>query len=475
MTATTCTAAAGDDFIENITFDELAIGQSARLVRTLSQSDIQAFAAVSGDTNPAHLDPAYADATLFQGVIAHGMWGGALISAVLGTQLPGPGTIYLEQALRFSRPVRVGDTLTVTATVLSKDDARKRVELDCQVSNQHGERVLSGVAKVLAPTEKVRQPRTPLPQLRLFDPEARLKAWVAQAAGTPAVHCGVVHPCHPGVLEGVLRAAHAGLIVPQLIGPPERIHAAAEQAGLNLQGVEIIEAPHSDAAAVVAAQRAADGRLEALIAGSLALSELLDAVRAQTALHTRRRLSHVFRLDVPGHARPLWLTDAMLHAAPTLADKADIARNAIDLLRVMGVEQPRVAVLSASEQVDAAVPSTIDAAALCKMVDAGQIGGGLIDGPLAFDSAVSPASAQGKHPRSAVAGQADVLLAPDMETGSMLARQLLYLGGATASGVIVGARVPITVVTHRHDSANAYLASAVLAKRLALHHRLVRP
>ena len=475
MTAVACIAPGGDDFIENITFDELSLGQCARLVRTLSQADIQAFAAVSGDTNPAHLDPVYADATLFQGVIAHGMWGGALISAVLGTQLPGPGTIYLEQALRFSRPVRVGDTLTVTVTVLSKDEARKRVELDCLVSNQHGEKVLSGVAKVLAPTEKVRQPRTPLPQLRLFDPEARLKAWVAQAEGTPAMRCGVVHPCHAGVLEGALRAAHAGLIVPQLIGPPERIRATAEQAGLDLHGIDVIDAPHSDAAAGVAARLAADGRLEALIAGSLGLPELLDAVRAQPALRTSRRLSHVFRLDVPGHARPLWLTDAMLHSAPSLADKADIARNAIDLLRVMGIEQPRVAVLSASETVDAAVPSTIDAAALCKMVDSGQIGGGLIDGPLAFDSAVSLPAAQSKHPRSAVAGQADVLLAPDMESGSMLARQLLYLGGATASGVIVGARVPITVVTHRHDSANAYLASAVLAKRLALHHRLVRP
>ena len=456
-------------------FEDLQPGMSTSFGKTITEADIVLFAGASGDNNAVHINEEFAQTTPFKGRIAHGMLTASVISAAIASRLPGPGTIYLEQALRFSRPVRVGDTLTVTATVLSKDDARKRVELDCQVSNQHGERVLSGVAKVLAPTEKVRQPRTPLPQLRLFDPEARLKAWVAQAAGTPAVHCGVVHPCHPGVLEGVLRAAHAGLIVPQLIGPPERIHAAAEQAGLNLQGVEIIEAPHSDAAAAVAAQRAADGRLEALIAGSLALSELLDAVRAQTALHTRRRLSHVFRLDVPGHARPLWLTDAMLHAAPTLADKADIARNAIDLLRVMGVEQPRVAVLSASEQVDAAVPSTIDAAALCKMVDAGQIGGGLIDGPLAFDSAVSPASAQGKHPRSAVAGQADVLLAPDMETGSMLARQLLYLAGATACGVIVGARVPITVVTHRLDSANAYLASAVLAKRLALHHRLVRP
>lgn len=463
------------DLIENVPFDELRIGQSARLVRTLSQADIQAFAAVSGDTNPAHLDQAYADASMFHGVIAHGMWGGALISAVLGTTLPGPGTIYLEQTLRFSRPVRVGDTLTVTVTVLTKETEKKRVELDCVVSNQHGDKVLSGVARVLAPTEKLRQPRIHAPLIQLFDPEARLKALLAQGQGLAAVRCGVVHPCHAGVLEGALRAAREGLIEPVLIGPPERIRETAESAGLDLQGIEMIAAPHSAAAAATAAVLAAEGRVEALMAGSLRKDELLAAVAATSALHTRRRLSHVFRFDVPSYAKPLLLTDAVLHAAPTLAEKADIARNAMDLARIMGVELPRVAVLSAAEEIDAGVPSSIDAASLCKMAERGQIAGGLVDGPLAFDSAVSAQSAHARHPHSPVAGQADVLLAPDMEAASMLARQLQYLAGATASGMIMGARVPITLVTHRHDTANAYLASAVLAKRVAHHHRLVRP
>lgn len=477
MTAAVSPVAAGGDHdqIENHTFDELRIGQSARLVRTLSQADIQAFAAVSGDTNPAHLDPVYADATMFHGVIAHGMWGGALISAVLGTTLPGPGTIYLEQSLRFARPVRVGDTLTVTVAVLSKDEQRKRVELDCLVTNQQQEQVLSGVARVLAPTEKLRLPRIRAPQIQLFDPEARLKTLLAQAQGLAAVRCGVVHPCHAGVLEGALRAAREGLIEPVLIGPPERIRETAAAAGIDLRGLELIAAPHSVASAATAALLAAEGRVEALMAGSLRKDELLAAVQAAHALHTRRRLSHVFRFEVPSYAKPLLLSDAVLHAAPTLAEKADIARNALDLARIMGVATPRLAVLSAAEEIDAAVPSTIDAAALCKMADCGQITGGLIDGPLAFDSAVSPQSARAKHPDSAVAGQADVLLAPDMETASMLARQLQYLAGATASGLIMGARVPITLVTHRHDGATAYLAAAVLAKRVAHHYRLVRP
>lgn len=480
MSLTTTTTPRSDrsdevDLIENVTFDELQIGQSARLVRALSQADIQAFAAVSGDTNPAHLDPVYADATMFHGVIAHGMWGGALISAVLGTTLPGPGTIYLEQSLRFSRPVRVGDTLTVTVTVTAKEVDKKRVELDCLVTNQQQEKVLSGVARVLAPTQKVRQPRIHAPLIQLFDPEARLKALLTLGQGLAAVRCAVVHPCHAGVLEGAARAAREGLIEPVLIGPPERIREAAESAGLDLRGIEVIAVPHSSAAAAKAALLAAEGRVEALMAGSLRRDELLAAVQATEALHTRRRLSHVFRFDVPTYAKPLLLTDAVLHSAPTLADKADMARNAIDLARLLGVETPRVAVLSASEEVEAAVPSSLDAAALCKMAERGQIVGGLVDGPLAFDSAVSAQSAQAKHPQSPVAGQADVLLAPDMETASMLARQLQYLAGATACGLIMGACVPITLVTHRHDTAAAYLASAVLAQRVAHHYRLVKP
>lgn len=463
------------EVIENLTFDELRIGQSARLVRTLSQADIQAFAAVSGDTNPAHLDPVYADATMFHGVIAHGMWGGALISAVLGTTLPGPGTIYLEQSLRFARPVRVGDTLTVTVTVLARDEQKKHVALDCTVSNQQQDKVLSGVARVLAPTEKLRLPRIQAPQIQLFDPEARLKALLAQGHGVAAVRCGVVHPCHAGVLEGALRAAREGLIEPVLIGPPERIRETAETAGIELEGVELLAAPHSAASAAAGAMLAAEGRIEALMAGSLRKEELLAAVQAAPALRTRRRLSHVFRFEVPTYAKPLLLTDAVLHAAPTLAEKSDMVRNAIDLARIMGVQTPRVAVLSAAEEIDAGVPSTIDAASLCKMADCGQITGGLIDGPLAFDSAVSAQSARAKHPNSAVAGQADVLLAPDLEAASMLARQLQYLAGATASGLVMGARVPITLVTHRQDGATAYLASAVLAKRVAHHYRLVKP
>jgi phosphate acetyltransferase len=210
------------EWTENITYDELQIGQSAKLIRTLTLDDIRAFAAVSGDTNPAHLDPEYANDTIFHGVIAHGMWGGALISAVLGTQFPGPGTIYLQQDLHFTRPVHIGDTLTVVVTVSSKDDEKKRVGLDCQVINQKGEHVLHGDAKVIAPTQKVRRPKINAPHIQLFDPEERLQALLDKAADLEAVRCAVVHPCDAESITGALDAARAGLIIPVLVGPIEK-------------------------------------------------------------------------------------------------------------------------------------------------------------------------------------------------------------------------------------------------------------
>ncbi|MEY2620561.1 MAG: hypothetical protein RIT26_381 [Pseudomonadota bacterium] len=457
-----------DTWIENHTLEELQPGQTARLVRQLTLADIQAFAAVSGDTNPAHLDPEYAKDTLFHGVIAHGMWGGSLISALLGTEFPGPGTIYLRQDLHFTRPVRVGDTLTVEVKVLSKDLAKRQVELDCQVLNQHLQQVLHGLALVLAPTEKVRRPRVTAPQIQLIDPQARFKALLAQGKGLSAVRCAVVHPCDPESLEGAISAAEHGLIIPVLIGPVSKIRATAQAAGVSLQDLECVDVPHSHAAAVEAVRRAVAGDVEILMKGSLHTDELLHEVVQQPGLRTGRRMSHVFRFDVPMYPKPLWVTDAALNIAPSLRDKADIVQNAIDLARSMGVTQPKVAVLAAVETVNPEMPATLDAAALCKMADRGQILGGLIDGPLAFDNAISMHAAQIKHITSAVAGDADILMVPDLESGNILAKQLEYLAGASGAGLVVGARVPIAL-TSRADSAMTRVASALLA--LVAAHR----
>ena len=456
-----------DEWMENVTYDELSVGQSARLVRTVTVEDIQAFAAVSGDINPAHLNAEYADATMFHGVIAHGMLGAALISALFGTQFPGPGTIYLGQELKFTKPVRIGDTLTVLATVTEKDDEKKRIAVDCQVSNQKGEVVLKGVARLMPPTQKVRVPRVNAPQIQLFDPEARQKALLALTEGLDSVRCAVVHPCDEGSLSGALDAAQHCLIVPVLIGPEGRIRRVAEEAGLSLEGVEILHVEHSHAAAQLAAEMAANKDVEVLMKGSLHTDELLKAVLGQPALRTGRRLSHVFRFDVPLYAKPLLITDAAINIRPTLPEKADIIQNAIDFARIMGTEAPKVAVLSAVETVTPTIPSTIDAAALCKMADRGQIKGGLLDGPLAFDNAISPEAVRIKGIDSAVAGQADILAVPDLESGNMVAKQLEYLAGASGSGLVLGARVPIAL-TSRADGPTARVASAVLAV-LAAH------
>ncbi len=455
-----------NDFIENVTFDELTVGQSARLLRTLTLADIQAFAAVSGDTNPAHLDAKYANDTLFHGVIAHGMWGGALISALLGTQFPGPGTIYLEQALHFTKPVRIGDTLTVTATVVSKDEAKKSVELDCQVLNQKGQRVLHGTARVLAPTEKVRLAHINAPQIQLFDPEARFKELLALGAGLAPVRCAVVHPCDVGSLSGAMDSARYGLIEPVLIGPERRIRQLANEAGIDLQGVEVISVPHSHAAAEKAADLAVKGLVTILMKGSLHTDELVHAVLAQRSLLTGRRMSHVFRFDIPLYSKPLLITDAALNIHPTLTEKVDIIQNAIDFARIMGVKLPKVAILSAVETVNPNIPSTLDAAALCKMAERGQIKGGVLDGPLAFDNAISAHAAQVKGIKSTVAGDVDILAVPDLESGNMLAKQLEYLAGASGAGLVLGARVPIAL-TSRADGPMNRVASALLAQMAA--------
>ena len=459
-----------NEWLENYPYEEIVLGQTARLVRTLTVADIQAFAAVSGDTNPAHLDPEYANATLFHGVIGHGMWGGSLISSLLGTVFPGPGTIYLEQNLHFSRPVRVGDTLNVTVICTAKHDEKNAIDLDCLLVNQKGERVLYGVARVMAPTEKLRMPRIHAAHISLFDPEQRHANLLALGAHLEPVRCGVVHPCDADSLQGAMDAHHAGLIKAVLIAPEKKLRAVAAEAGIDLAGIEVIDVAHSHAAAELAAQMAADQNLEALMKGCLHTDELIHAVVSQKGLRTGRRMSHVFRFEAPMYPKPLYITDAALNIAPTLAEKADIVQNAILFAQIMGVAQPKVAILSAVETVNPNIPSTIDAAALCKMADRGQIKGGLLDGPLAFDNAVSTHAAEIKHIASAVAGQADILVAPDLESGNMMAKQLEYLAGASGSGVVLGARVPIAL-TSRADSATTRSASALLAKLIAHHYR----
>jgi len=456
-------------YIENKTFDEIKVGDSAELTRTLGRQDIELFAVMSGDVNPAHVDEEYAKSDIFHEVIAHGMWGGALISAVLGTELPGPGTIYLNQSLSFRRPVGLGDTVTVRVSVKEKKPQKKRLIFDCLCLNQDGETVIKGEADVIAPTEKVRRPRAVLPEVHLHERGARYKELINAARELEPIRTVVVHPCDPVSLKGALEAKGQGLIHPVLVGPQEKIKAAAAQSNSELDSIEIVDVPHSHAAAARAVELVREGNAEALMKGALHTDELMSAVlKRDIGLRTERRMSHVFALDVPHYSKPLFITDAAINIYPDLLAKRDIVQNAIDLAQSLGIQTPKVAILSAVETINPKIAGTVEAAALCKMADRGQITGGIVDGPLAFDNAISPEAARIKGITSPVAGHADILIASDLETGSMLAKQLLYLAGAEAAGIVLGARVPI-MLTSRADGTLSRLASAAVAQ-LFVHH-----
>jgi phosphate acetyltransferase len=296
----------------------------------------------------------------------------------------------------------------------------------------------------------------------------RLIEFCKTLAPTPTA---VVHPCDQASLEGAIEAARLGLIAPILVGPRERIEALAASLGTDLAGVQIVDAPHSAAAATIAVQLVREGRAEALMKGSLHTDELMAAVvKRDTGLRTARRVSHCFVMDVPGHDEALIITDAAVNIAPTLEEKADILQNAIDLAHALRIEEVRVAILSAMETVNPKVPSTVEAAALCKMVDRHQITGALVDGPLALDNAIDLEAAKVKKIDSPVAGRANVLLVPDLEAGNMLAKSLSFLAGADAAGIVLGARVPI-ILTSRADSILTRLASCAVAALVAKARR----
>jgi phosphate acetyltransferase len=297
-----------------------------------------------------------------------------------------------------------------------------------------------------------------------------------EAAKTKApLPTAVAHPCDETSLSGALEAYRAGLIVPLLVGPADRIRSVAKANKLDIGRFEIIDVPHSQAAAEKAVALVREGKAELLMKGSLHSDELLaEVTRRETGLRTGRRISHVFIMDVPTHPQTLFITDAAVNIAPDLMAKRDIVQNAIDLYRGLGLGTPKVAILSAVETVTVAIPSTIEAAALCKMADRGQITGGELDGPLAFDNAISPEAAEIKGIKSPVAGRAQILVVPDLEAGNMLAKNLSFLSKADAAGIVLGARVPV-ILTSRADNVRTRLASCAVASLLAHSRKSIEP
>lgn len=464
------------EFVENKTFDEIRIGDSASLTRTLTVEDIRLFALVSGDVNPTHLDADYAATSMEHHKISgHSMWAGTLLSALLGNQLPGPGTMYREQNLYFHRQVVLGETVIVSITVREKNENKPLIIFDCKCVDQEDNLIYTGCAHVLAPTEKIKRPRALLPKVRMNMPGVQLERLVEMTDCYEPIRMAVVHPADKNSLIGAIEAAKANLIIPVLVGPRDKILSVAEEEEVDLSNYEIIDTEHSHAAAAQSVAMARAGEVEAIMKGSLHTDELMhETVQRGTGISSARRMSHVFLMDVPTYPRPLLVTDAAINIDPSLDTKRDIVQNAIELAQALGVPEPKVALLSAVETVSSKMRSTLEAAAICKMADRRQIVGGVVDGPLAFDNAVSEEAARIKGIISPVAGQADILVAPDLEAGNMVAKQLEYLAEAQSSGIVLGARVPIAL-TSRADRVLSRMASCALALLLVRNKKKIIP
>jgi len=449
----------------NRPYDSLKIGDTAELARSCSVDDFYVFANNSGNHNPLHLANEDGDGDNKKEAVAPAMFIGALISAVLGNILPGAGSLYKSQTLEFTAIAHAGDELISKVTLVEKRPNREVVFDTIVTRVSDGAIIVKGQAVVVAPEKEMVFAEIDLPGL-IVERHRHFDALLEKARQLPAMPTAVVAPEEPNSLGGALLAARETIIDPILIGDPEKITAAAAQLGISTDRFEILPVRDHFQAANTAVDLVAEGRAKALMKGHLHTDELLKAaLRRDGGLRAGRRLTHVFVMDVPGQPRPLLVTDAAINIEPDLETKIDITQNAIDLAISLGIEQPRAGILSAIETVNPAIRSSVDAALLSKMAERGQIKGGLVDGPLAMDNAVSLAAARTKGIVSEVAGRTDILVFPNLDAGNMMAKQLTYIANAEGAGVVMGAKVPI-ILTSRADDDKARLASCAVA---ALH------
>lgn len=451
------------NLITNTPFDRLTLGMEAESRRLCVADDLYVFAHASGNMNPLHIPDADGDGDGKPDpkAVAPAAWIGSLISAVLGNELPGPGTIYESQTLRFLGRAHAGDTLVIRVRLTGKADGR-RVSFDTWVELADGTRILEGEAVVIAPDHAQSFDASDVPGLSV-QRHVHFDRLLAEAAPLEAMPTAVVAPEDANSLGGALLAMRHTLIHPILIGDRHKIAAAAHELGEDIAGCSVIHVESHREAAAMGVTLVHEGRAKALMKGYLHTDELLgQVVKSDGGLRIGRRLSHVFVFDVPGLQHLLFVTDAAINIAPDLETKVDIVQNAIDLARTLGVETPKVGVLSAVETVNPKIPSTLDAAILSKMAERGQIRYGIVDGPLAMDNAIDMNAARTKGIKSLVAGQADILIAPNLESGNMLAKELTFVAHAEAGGIVIGAKCPI-ILTSRSDDDKARLASCAIA------------
>lgn len=449
----------------NRTFNELQTGDVAELRRLISADDLYVFAAASGNHNPMHLTDSDLDGDGRNERVAQGMFVASMISAVLGTQLPGAGTLYRRQVLDFHERAHAGEELICRVEVLDKlPDGRVRLATSVR-RIADGALIVAGEAEVLAPQTKFECDEVEIPGL-IVQRHRHFEALLERAKPLPALPTAVVCPDDANSLGGALLAARQSIITPILIGRASAIAATAAAMGADLTGIELIDVDSDLAAATMACTLVHTGRAAAVMKGHLHTDDLLKPMLEKgTGLRVGRRFTHVFVMDVPGQPEPVMVTDAAINIAPDLATKVDICQNAIDLALSLGME-PRVGVLSAVETVNPAIQSSIDAALLSKMADRGQIRNGLVEGPLAMDNAVDLGAARTKGLKGRVAGRANILVVPGLDAGNMLAKQLAYISHAEGAGLVLGAKVPV-ILNSRSDSPMSRLASCAVA---AIHH-----
>ena len=458
--------------LENKTYDELSVGETASLKRIAREDDFLIFATASGNHNPLHIAAYDGDGDGETEAIAPSLWVGSLISAVLGNVLPGPGTLYRSQSFDFVGHAEAGDEVEVTVEVVEKLP-ENCLRLSTYVQRvTDGETLVSGEAVVQAPTKKLAFNALEVPGL-VVQRHHHFEKMLERVDGLPALTTAVVAPEEPNSLGGALLAGERQVIAPILVGSADKIRAAAAELGRSLDGIELIDEPDHHRAANLAVDLVVEGRAGALMKGHLHTDDLLRAALRKTrGLRTGRRFTHVFVMDVPGLAHPVLVSDAAVNIQPDLRTKMDIVQNAIDVAISIGLDEPKVGVLSAVETVNPDMPSSMDAALLSKMAERGQIKGGLVDGPLAMDNAMDMGAARTKGIRSAVAGMAEVLIVPNIDAGNMLAKQLAVVSHAEGAGLVLGASVPI-ILTSRADDDMARLASCAVA---SLHyHRTAKP
>jgi len=447
----------------NKTYEQISVGDGAQISRVCTANDLLIFAHASGNRNPLHLpDTDWTGDGKVDAPIAPSMWIGALVSAVLGNILPGPGTTYLSQSFSFHGHVAVGDQLEVSVTVVEKLP-ENRVSLDVSVTQTDtNEMIADGRAEDIAPTRTIEFDASDLPGI-LIERHRHFNRMIRAAETLPALPTAVVSPIEKTALEGALAAADAGLIEPILIGSKVRMEKTAADLGVSLKPYRLIETEDAGSAAARAVELVHEQQAKAIMKGHIHSDDLLHhIIKRDGGLRTKRRISHVFAMGISGRNTPVLISDAAINISPDLNAKVDITQNAINVALSVGLEAPKVGILSAIETVNPAIPSSLDGAILSKMAERGQIKGGIVDGPLAMDNAIDVQAARTKGIKSLVAGHAEVLIVPNLESGNMLAKELTFIAHAEAAGLVIGAKVPI-MLTSRADNSRARLASCALA------------